>query len=97
MTRSMTVGYALAVSLMLASLSAAAEPAPTPNTPGPAPSATNKTRGAPTKSTLQRASDDVLRQLRPSGLKRHAQGFGALAKRGYDDVVSKVSGKPAQR
>lgn len=86
MTPSNMLGFALTLGLLLASASAAAEQAAAAC---PAPAATRKT-------TLQRASDDVLRQLRPSGLKRHAQGFGALAKRGYEDVVSKVSVKPAK-
>ena len=92
MTHSTIFGYALAVSIVLASAGVAAEPAR-----ANAPNQTATTAALERKTTLQRANDDVLRQLRPSGLKRHAQGFGALAMRGCDDVVSKVSGKPAKR
>lgn len=74
--------------VMLVAANAAAEPAVAPK-----PSAADREQ----KSTLARANDDVLRQLRPSGLKKHAQGFGALAVRGYDDVVSKMSGKPRKK
>lgn len=94
MNQSKIFGYALAVSIVLASAGVAAEPAAA-NAPSRA--ATNGPAVGERKTTLQRANDDVLRQLRPSGLKRHAQGFGALAKRGCDDVVAKVSGKPAKR
>ena len=94
MTHSTIFGYALAVSIVLASAGVAAEPA---RANAPNQTATNGPAALERKTTLQRANDDVLRQLRPSGLKRHAQGFGALAKRGCDDVVSKVSGKPAKR
>ena len=96
MTHSTIVGYALALSVVLASGSAAAEAAPAPITAS-TPSPTAPTAPGERETTLQRANDDLLRQLRPTGLKRHAQGFGALAKRGYADVVSKVSGKPAKR
>jgi len=41
-------------------------------------------------SALERANRDVLRQLRPSGLKAHARGFGALAERGCRDVGAKL-------
>jgi len=41
-------------------------------------------------NALERANRDVLRQLRPSGLRAHARGFGALAERGCRDVGAKL-------
>lgn len=79
-------GAFLAASIAV-SATAAAEPT-APKSP---------TNRSTQKSTLARANEDVLRQLRPSGLKKHARGFGALAVRGYEDVASKVRGMPKKR
>ena len=51
-------------------------------------------------STLERANADVLRQLRPSGLKQHGASIGRIAVRGYHDVLATIhapSAKPAPR
>jgi hypothetical protein len=54
------------------------------------------TAGEPTptragqQSTLRRAHDDVLRQLKPSGLKRHGSNIAHIADRGYRDVLVKI-------
>jgi hypothetical protein len=42
------------------------------------------------QSTLRRAHDDVLRQLKPSGLKRHGANIANIADRGYRDVLVKI-------
>jgi hypothetical protein len=45
---------------------------------------------AGTQSTLKRANDDVLRQLRPSGLKQHGQNMSRIANRGYVDFMATI-------
>jgi len=74
---------AIAAVLMLAATTAAAEPA----APKPQPTCEAK------KTVLERANDDLTRQLRPSGLKRHAHAFGSLAERGFRDTVITLTGK----
>ena len=59
----------------------------------PAPAATR----AGTQSTLTRANDDVLRQLRPSGLKRHGENISRIGGRGYHDFLTVIHAPGAKR
>ncbi len=56
---------------------------------------------APTRagkqSTLQRANDDVLRQLKPSGLKQHGANMSRIAGRGYRDFLVTIKAPGARK
>jgi hypothetical protein len=49
------------------------------------------------QTTLQRANDDVLRQLRPSGLRQHGANISRIAGRGYRDFLVTIKAPGARR
>jgi hypothetical protein len=49
------------------------------------------------QSTLQRANDDVLRQLKPSGLKQHGANLSRIAQRGYRDFLVTIKAPGARK
>ena len=49
------------------------------------------------QSTLKRASDDVIRQLKPSGLRQHGANISRIAGRGYRDFLVTIKAPGAKK